>query len=357
MNIEDPTRFSKVFTREAFRKRYGIAVFAVLFLALSLTAAAKCPASGCGSGSDSWETSAQDFLNSDVPLTGVSESQKTMTSSSFKAGESAISAANGTYQQTSSKSTIDLLIPDSRTDLFTNGDLLKPMPAISGSDLILDVSNQRAEGQARVRGAISLPLRNFLYENGTIKSASDIAQVLGSAGVSSNDPVVVYSDSFSSGDATLVVWILRYLGHDNVRAMDGDMNMWMDASLPLETNTNTRDSTNYDYRLRPELMADYKYVESGEPQLVDARTFQEYGESKIPSSTFIAPDQMIEEGRIKPGEKLNETFARLDQKRPVVIYSQDLFQASLVWYALQLMGFDSRIFNWQDWEERLTLQS
>lgn len=333
-----------------------IALLIALFLIIPPAADASCSVAGCGgSGGDSWETGARDFMDSDVPLIGVSQtgtgdSQELGTTSSFRAGASVVSPANGTYQQIDREPTTDLILPDFRSGLFIKGDLLEPMSAVSGSDLLLDVSNQRMEGQGRAKGAISLPVGEFLYENGTLKPVPEIAQILGAAGVSRDEPAVVYSDSFSSGEATLMVWILCYLGQDCVRAMDGDLKRWMYQSLPLESVARTRNSTTYDYRLLPELRADCGCIESGEPQLVDARTFQEYGKSRLPSAIFIAPEQVLEDGRIAAGEKLNDTFARLDKNRPVVVYSQDLFKASLVWYALQLMGFDSRIFNWQEWD-------
>jgi len=330
-------------------RKFCIVALIIALLATSLAVSAKCPPSGCGGGSDSWESRAQDFLNSDVPLVGPIEAKKT-TTTSFKVGVPDLSA-NGTPPQTT-PSMASLPMPDSRSALFVRGELLKPMSAASSSDLILDVSKERKEGQARVRGAINLPVTDFLHQNGTLKSDTDMAQMLGRAGLSPDDSVVVYSDSFSSGEAALMVWILRYLGHDHVKAMDGDLDLWKEASLPLQTENTIRNATNYSYSLRPELMADYGFVQSGNPQLIDARTFQEYGESKIPSATFVGPDQVLEAGRISSAENLNSTFARLDRSRPVVVYSQDLFNASLVWYALQLMGFDSRIYSWQDWEER-----
>ena len=59
---------------------------------------------------------------------------------------------------------------------------------------------------------------------------------------------------------------------------------------------------------------------------------------------------MLEECRLKPGAGLKDTFARLNASRTVVVYSDDIYGASVVWFALQLMGFDARIFRWQDWQ-------
>ena len=58
---------------------------------------------------------------------------------------------------------------------------------------------------------------------------------------------------------------------------------------------------------------------------------------------------VLEEGRLKAGTDLKDAFARLNASRKVVVYSDDIYEASVVWFALQLMGFDVRIYTWQDW--------
>jgi thiosulfate/3-mercaptopyruvate sulfurtransferase len=173
---------------------------------------------------------------------------------------------------------------------------------------------------------------------------------LGKAGISDKDAVVVYSDTFGSGEAAFVLWMLRYLGQENVQALDGGLQDWIAASLPLETKENVRPQSKYVPHLRPELLFDYDFIKSGKAQLVDARTFQDYGKSRIPNAIFIIPESLLEGGRIKAASNLNDTFARLSRSQTVAVYSNDLLNASLVWYALQLMGFDSGTYTWQDWQ-------
>ena len=113
---------------------------------------------------------------------------------------------------------------------------------------------------------------------------------------------------------------------------------------------NVRPAASYIPHLRPELLSDYNFIKSGKAQMVDARTFQDFGKSRIPNAIFISPEIILEDGRIKAGAKLNDIFARLNTSRRWPFDSKDLLDASLVWFALQLMGFDSRIYEWQDWQ-------
>ncbi len=324
----------------------------IMLVALILmpSACAVCPLGGCGSsGNDAWLASAQDFLSSDVPLVGLSQGGSVQTGS-FKAGEPIGTAVKTAGSETAPTVATDFVEPKSRTGLFPAGEHLAPMESFSGRDVIVDVSNQRSEGEGHIKGAIVVPSMSFLLDDGTLRPVSELAAILGAAGISHEDAVIVYSDSFSSGEATFVMWLLCYLGQDDVKALDGGLEDWIKASLPLETKKNVRSPANYSPSTGSKLLASYDFVKSGAAQMVDARTFQDFGKGRIPKAFIISPEEVLESGKLKDAASLADTFAKLDQKRPVVVYSNDYFSASLVWYALQLMGFDSRLYTWQDWQ-------
>ena len=332
----------------------GIMMAALILISL---AGGQCPVGGCGgSGDSSWQESAQAFLSSDVPILGLKQNQN-FESGSFKASESVGGAVNTTPERDAPKVSSNYIQPESRIDLFPMGKLLKSMDSISSSAMIVDVSNQRSIGDAHIRGAINIPSKSFLYDNGTLRNVSELTEIIGTKGITSDDDVIVYSDTFGSGESTFVLWMLSYLGHEDVKALDGGLNGWIAASLPMETKENARPAAKFSPNLKTKLLADYDYIKSGTASMVDARTFQEFGKERIPNAVFIDPEHILENDRLKDGAELNDTFARLDQNKPVIVYANDLMSASLVWYALQVMGFDSRIYTWQDWQahEGLTI--
>lgn len=330
----------------------SLSFLAIIIAALAMTpwAEGSCSVGGCGGGDDSWAASAQSFMNSDAPLVGVTANENTKSSSfssgSFRAGQPVGEAVNKTV--TSFRGVY--VAPGSRADLFPDSGMLKSLDAISEKDVVLDVSNRRSPGEAHIRGAEHIPAKSFFYENGTLRSVSELAEILGGAGISNQDAVMVYSDSFSSGEATAVLCMLRYLGQEDARALDGGLDNWIAASLPMETKENVRAPVSYAARPRADLFVDYDFVKSGQAQMVDARSFQDFGKARISNATFISPENVLEEGRLKGGAGLKDIFARLNASRTTVVYSDDIYSASVVWYALQLMGFDARIYTWQDWQ-------
>jgi thiosulfate/3-mercaptopyruvate sulfurtransferase len=312
-----------------------------------------CSVGGCGNGEDSWLASAQSFISSDVPSAGIAQSSNGQYTS-FKTGEAAsVAAANTTQDSAALKTNLDYApSSESRSSHFPKQELLMPLESISGGDVVVDVSNHRTIGDSHIKGAISMPSKSLLYDNESLLPDLQSAAIIGAAGISEDDAVIVYSDNFSSGEATFVLWRLCYLGQRSVKSLDGGLDDWNAASLPMEIQKNTRAATKYSPNLRPELLADYDYVKSGTPQMVDARSFQDYGKGRINNASLITSESVLKDGRLKEKDELDDAFAKLNKSRPVVVYSSDFMRASIVWYALQLMGFDSRIYAWQDWQAR-----
>ena len=330
--------------------------FLVASSAIDPTADAACSVGGCGSGDDSWLTSAQSFISSDVPLVGVRASA---TAGSDFAYSRSFQAGPQVRSNNSTPSGIPALAeayvtPGSREELFISPQMLKSLDSLPEEEVALDVSSRRSSGESHIRGAVNIPARSFFYDNGSLRNISELAGLLGQAGVSRSDSVMVYGDSFASGEATAVLYALRCLGHEQARALDGGLDNWMAASLPLESRETVRAPTSYVPGSPLETPADYDLVRSGTVQLIDARRIQDFGREKIGNATWISPDSLLAEGRLKAN--LNDTFARLNTSQTVVVYSDDIFGASLVWFALELMGYDARIYRWQDWQEYEDLQ-
>jgi len=233
----------------------------------------------------------------------------------------------------------DLVHPDY---LISAGD-------VSGSEVILDVGTEYSK--SHIKGAVPLFWEEFLDEDDNIRPASEIGRVLGDAGISPGDRVIVYGNCPNCGGrsvATFVYWAMRYLGHDDVKYLNGGIDAWREAGLPVETTPNSRAPANYSSGPRPGYMADYGEVAGG-PQLVDARDFQDFAFGKIGNAVHISYEDVLDQGRIKDGEYLTDLFVGLDKSKHVVVYSKAGAKASMVWYALQLMGYDAGIYTLNDW--------
>ena len=297
----------------------------VLITAMVPAVYAGCSCSGpCSVGN--WDPSA--FLNSDVPgYDNASNSTAPVTSANAQ------SVPKQEY----------------RSDLFTNGQILEPLQKLASSDTVIDASNGNGYGRSHIKGAIYLPSGSFVDASGTLKPAQELAEILGQAGVSRDSPIVVYSDDFSSGDSTFVFWALKYLGQDNLKVLDGSLEDWKASNLPVDSSQTTMTAVSYNPSPRSNLLASYDYVKSSGVQIVDARPFTEFGKGRIPGAISLDPVNVLENGMIKDGSKLSGVFSSLSKDKPVVVYSSDYNRASIVWYALQLLGYDAEMYTLSDW--------
>ncbi|MCJ7445867.1 MAG: hypothetical protein MUO26_15330 [Methanotrichaceae archaeon] len=149
--------------------------------------------------------------------------------------------------------------------------------------------------------------------------------------------------------ATSVYWLMKSLGHKNVRVLDGTIEDWAAAGLPTSNESQVRPSTNYTPGYTHDFVAAYEYVKSGKLQIVDARTSDEFNISSIPKAVNIPYDRVIDNHTVKNETTLKIVFADLSKDNPVVVFTNTGVKASVVWFALELMGYDSKLYAFQDW--------
>jgi thiosulfate/3-mercaptopyruvate sulfurtransferase len=296
---------------------------------ISLMALASVADAGCSCGVGNWDPSA--FLNS-VDGTGHSEKHGS-------AGDSAAGNSESGIQE-----------PVDRAASFPNGALFKAMKSVSSSDVVIDVSNENSYLVSHIKNAIHIPSKDFLNSAGSLKTEEELARVLGDAGLSRDDSVVLYTGKESSGEAEFAFLVLRYLGQKDVRLLDGSLADWKAAGLPEEAFEKVLPGTEYNPSLRSDVIAEYNYVKSGQAQIIDVRPFIEFGKGRIPGSIALDPFNVIKGDKIKTGKDLSTVFSRLDKEKPIVVYSDDYSRSALAAFALQLMGYKAGIYTWEDWK-------
>ena len=306
------------------RKCYVLGILIISLIALAPVADA-----GCSCSAGNWDPSA--FLNSELGTSQPVQSGGTQNSAAANLGSSTQK-------------------PLERADSFPNGKIFESMKSVSSSDVIIEVSNGESYAKSHIKNAIHIPTKNFLNSEGNLKTNEELAKVLGDAGVSRDDSIVLYGSKESTGEAEFAFLVLSYLGQKDVKLLDGSVADWKAAGLPEETSENKKAGKEYKPMVKSDLMADYEYIKSGQAQIVDARPFVEFGKGRIPGSVALDPSNIIKGDRIKNVDDLNMVFSRLSKDKPIVVYSSDYSRSSLAWFALQLMGYNTSLYTWEDWK-------
>ncbi len=233
-----------------------------------------------------------------------------------------------------------------------SAEMLVSPSSVSNSDVVLDISPNATR---YIDGAVNINYENLLSEGGQFKPVSEISRMLADAGISQNDSVVVTGECLPCGGgpspAIFTYWLLKYMGHEKVRVLDGGIDDWLAAGLNTSSKPTVRPKTNYTPSLRPELLATYDFVVNGGAQIVDARPARDFDMGSIPSAINIPYENVLENEHIKQEEELQKVFTGLRKDLPVVVYTNTGVEASLVWFALTLSGYDARLYSWRDWLE------
>ncbi len=345
-------------------------ILLLIAVAIAATSSASAECAACSSGNqqevlnNEWAafmsgntTSAAPTLSTTGGLVNPKVSRQNAASLNTKSSEStasvetaeAASETQKTAAENAQKTIADKAASPERSEGFAA--VLVPLDQVESFGIILDISPNSTE---YIPGSVNIPYTKFLKEGGALKPVSEMAQVLGDAGISENDNVLIYGECQPCGGgpsaATYVYWMMKYLGHNNVKMLDGGIDDWVAAKEPTVAEPQYLPKTTYNATVKSNLMATYEYVQSGEAQIVDARTAEEFNAGAIPGAANIPYDSVLSGKKIKDEAGLADLFSSLSKDRPVVIYTNTGVKASMVWFVLDRMGYDARIYSWQDWQ-------
>lgn len=209
-----------------------------------------------------------------------------------------------------------------------------PISNISSKYIILDIS---PEADRFIEGSTNINYEDFLADGGNLKPLQEVARILGAAGISRHDSVVITGECLPCGGGpaptTYTYWLLKYLGHDKVRVLDGGIQNWMATGLSTSNESSVRQATNYTPEIKAELLATRDFVLNGGAQIVDARSAQEYALGSIPGAVNLPTEYVLDNESIRDMAKLEEAFSDLEKDKPVVVFTNIGVQASVLWFA------------------------
>jgi thiosulfate/3-mercaptopyruvate sulfurtransferase len=190
-----------------------------------------------------------------------------------------------------------------------------------------------------------------------LPTAERFAERAGALGIGEGTHVVVYAQE-SPMWATRLWWLLRYFGFDAVSVLDGGLEAWRNAGLPLAAGEQTHPPATFvPDRPRPELLATRADVEAvvadGGTCLLNAlqpRVFRGEGPSsysragRIPGSVNVPAAALLDDqtGRFLPADALRAALAGggVPDDQPLVAYCGGGISATVDLFALSLVGRD-----------------
>ncbi len=192
-----------------------------------------------------------------------------------------------------------------------------------------------------------------------------LAARLGTLGIGDEHLVIAYDDPGSGQGfyAAHLWWLLRFLGHDAVRVLDGGITAWVAAGGQLEAGTVTLEPTVFTARPRLEMIvgADDVQQRSSETVLIDSRAAKRYsGELEpldpvgghIPGAVNIDWAQGIVDTQWLEREAQRERFAQVTDAEEIIVYCGSGVSAGGNLLALEIAGVQgAKLYagSWSDW--------
>lgn len=192
-----------------------------------------------------------------------------------------------------------------------------------------------------IEGSIHLPLDQVFNAEGGLKSPEEIAAIFGAAGISEDDPLVIYSDYFVNGYDTFAFWVMKYLGHQDVHLLEGTKGGRQAAGLKFVANPTPRAAETYTPDPDLHLLASDENLAG--VQLVDPRTPAEYKAGHLEGAINIDYNGVRGSNGLLTSQALSQAFSGLNRDGEAAVYSSKGGLASIVWYALVAQGYDARL--------------
>lgn len=181
-------------------------------------------------------------------------------------------------------------------------------------------------------------------------------------GVNQQSVIVVYDDS-RMAYAARAWWLLRYLGHEHVKILDGGYNAWINIGGTQDRREPPLKSGNFKATIQPGWTVTRETIIAGDEKLllIDSREAKRYrGEEEpidpvaghIPGAiNYFWQDATTEQGFIKPLEQQQARWKNLPHSENLAVYCGSGVTACVNLLSLEMSGIKAKLYpgSWSDW--------
>jgi len=203
---------------------------------------------------------------------------------------------------------------------------------------------------------------------GMLAYVEKVVDVLENAGISNDSTVVIY-DGFGGLWASRLFWALEYLGHEDVRLLNGGWNKWMNEGGKVSKEVAVAKKGSFVPQVHPERLATKDWVlenlKNTQVKILDVRSPLEYrGENvrsdrggHIPDAVNINWIKNLTDDDDKvflPSNELRTLYeeAGIMADKEIVTHCQTGIRAAHSYFTLRLLGYTKvRLYDgsWAEW--------
>ena len=223
--------------------------------------------------------------------------------------------------------------------------------------LIIDPRSAMRYLMGHLRGAVNVPFKKLQGTDGRLGPPDQLAAVFGEAGLGDGVTPVIY-DHQDGRNASMVAWVLEYLGRSDVYIMDILYDAWKEQGKEVLYRPVSTEPKSLSPRLNPSVRATISdLVTSGETKLLDTRSQEEFrGQTEIdhrpghiPGAVNVPHSEMAgTDGRLLIELDLLRrrlAAAGITPSDPVVAYCRSGIRASLAYLSMQQAEYNVRLYD------------
>ncbi|NVK40945.1 MAG: sulfurtransferase [Oceanospirillaceae bacterium] len=242
--------------------------------------------------------------------------------------------------------------------------------------LVLDLSKAETYRLGHIPHAIHVDPARLLCGQppvpNKLPSAEQLSALFSELSLTPEHQVVVYDDQMGP-QAGRLIWTLHCVGHQRCSFLNGQLQAWKSAGLPLESGENTPVPSHFDATINPGYLADVGYIldhlDSPDVKVWDARGLDEYRGEKVVNARkgghipgaiwFEWTDTMMGSGdtRLRPADALLAELRDrgLTPEQEIITHCQTHRRSGLTYVVARHLGFQRvRCYDgsWFEWGNR-----
>lgn len=226
---------------------------------------------------------------------------------------------------------------------------------------------KKAYQKSRIKGSFFMDLEKDLSSEvkahggrHPLPDMENFINQLQNNGISNDSKVVVYDDDMAS--APRLWWMLKHIGVDQVKILNGGFKAWLDGDFPTETGNAIRQNiskgtiekktTKYDF-VEIQTIRNILSGEEADTVIVDSRSPERYGgkvepidkiPGRIPGAINIFFMDAFRDSKIKGKEELNQIYSMLDNSKNIIVHCGSGITATANMAAMEEIGIQSTLY-------------
>jgi 3-mercaptopyruvate sulfurtransferase SseA/uncharacterized membrane protein YdjX (TVP38/TMEM64 family) len=255
----------------------------------------------------------------------------------------------------------------SNSKLLISPEKAGEMLAADKNIVVLDIRKEEDYNKGHIPGSHQIWRPSFSadkgeYEYGGMRASRvKMAEMLGSYGITADTHVILVSAK-AEYDAARLWWIMDMYGHENITLIDGGIDGWKNAGLPMPTEASPKpEAVKYEFP-KAENTSKFASIEdvkkaigNKDVVIIDTRTDFEhdglaqyegaFAKGRIPSQYYVPWDKMVNKDKsFKSKEEMEAILAEngITKDKQIISYCQSGVRSAHMTFVLsQLLGWDN----------------